>query len=70
MGTQTDAGSIGHDHPGVDGQLRESVGLGPTIRAPVGPVNFLQGPKTGVFSGSEDVSRNARGWGALQILER
>ena len=70
VGTQTNAGSIGHGHPGVDGQLRESVGLGPAIRAPAGPVSFLQGPKTGAFSGSEDVSRKARGWGALQILER
>ena len=49
VGTQTDASSIGHGHPGVDGQLRESVGLGPAIRAPARPVNFLQGPKTGVF---------------------
>ena len=41
VGTQIDAGSIGHGHPGVDGKLRESVGLGPAIRAPAGPVSFL-----------------------------
>ena len=39
--TQIDASSIRHGHPGVDGQLRESVGLLPAIRAPAGPVSFL-----------------------------
>ena len=47
----------------------ESVGLGPTIRAPVGPVSVLQGLETGFFLGPEDVPSKARGWGALQILE-
>ena len=69
VGPQIDASSIRHGHSGVDGQLRESVGLGPAIRASAGPISILQGPGTGFFSGPEDVSSKARGWGALQILE-
>ena len=51
VGPQIDASSIKHGHPGVDGQLRESIGLGPAIRAPAGPISILQGPGTGFFSG-------------------
>ena len=69
VGPPIDASSIGHGHPGFDGQLRESARLGPAIRAPAGWVSVLQGPETGFFPGPGDVPSKARGWGVLQILE-